>query len=304
MRNRHDQLAKQLGHAALAPFGVTEVQKAISAEVQYADLRHEPDPARSEGREKLGLLGQLTARPCLIEVYSQAPGAEEFRACLVKHLVAWQERGRAAKRDGTEGETFLWIIAAGVPVTLLEWLEPKAAKDLPRGVYLVGGPVLRVGLVVASELPRDRMSLLVRLMAGGALLPAAIKDVVALPPGEYERVTAEPILLQLQHLLEAKPNRDPDEQETLMAMFTSWEDGKAEAREEGREQGRREGEARGRLTGTAEGRAAALMTVLRLRGIAVPDAARARISTEVDAAVLERWLERALAAASIDDVLG
>ena len=63
------------------------------------------------------------------------------------------------------------------------------------------------------------------------------------------------------------------------------------ARREGREQGR------------AETQAGAVLTVLRVRGIAVPDDARERILTEKDPARLERWHERAILAASVAEVM-
>jgi hypothetical protein len=44
--------------------------------------------------------------------------------------------------------------------------------------------------------------------------------------------------------------------------------------------------------------------VLRARGIAVSDAERARILTEDDPDRLKRWLERAVVAASLAEVLG
>ncbi len=53
--------------------------------------------------------------------------------------------------------------------------------------------------------------------------------------------------------------------------------------------------ARGKL-GVA---ARALLTVLRIRGIAVPKSARARIEGEGDLVTLERWLERAATASTI-----
>ena len=53
----------------------------------------------------------------------------------------------------------------------------------------------------------------------------------------------------------------------------------------------------------AEGEARALLTVLRGRGIAVPDAARERILAQKDPERLERWLEQAIVAASLADVL-
>jgi predicted transposase YdaD len=70
-------------------------------------------------------------------------------------------------------------------------------------------------------------------------------------------------------------------------------------RAEGRDEGRDEGRAEGR----AEGEARALLTVLRGRGIAVPDAARERILAERDRARLERWLEKAGTAATVAELL-
>ena len=175
MRNRFDQLAKQLGQAALGRSGTTVAHAEITPETQYADLHHEPDPARSAERDGLGLLGRLAADACLIEVYSQAPGPKQFRACLTKHLALWQHRARARARktraqdapQRAQDPPFLWIIAAGAPTKLLTQLEPSPAPDWPAGVYFFGADVLRVGIVVASELSRDSSTLLVRIMAAG-----------------------------------------------------------------------------------------------------------------------------------------
>ena len=95
MRNRFDQLAKQIGQKALGSFGTAVTQDAINPETQYADLRFEPDPARQAERERLGLLGRLATSACIIEAYSDAPTAEEFRACLlcrVRHKRHYAER--------------------------------------------------------------------------------------------------------------------------------------------------------------------------------------------------------------------
>ena len=58
-----------------------------------------------------------------------------------------------------------------------------------------------------------------------------------------------------------------------------------------------------RKEGEAAAQARAVLTVLRVRGIAVPDVARERILTEKDPARLERWLEKAAVAASVDEVI-
>jgi hypothetical protein len=67
----------------------------------------------------------------------------------------------------------------------------------------------------------------------------------------------------------------------------------------GRDQGRDEG----RVEGCAEEAARAVLTALRVRGIAVPEATRARILAEKDPARLEGWHERAIVAASVDEVI-
>jgi hypothetical protein len=56
--------------------------------------------------------------------------------------------------------------------------------------------------------------------------------------------------------------------------------------------------------GRAEEAARNLLTVLGVRGIAVPDTARERILAQKDAERLERWLARAVVAASVGEVIG
>lgn len=53
----------------------------------------------------------------------------------------------------------------------------------------------------------------------------------------------------------------------------------------------------------AQARARAVLMVLRVRGIEVPDAQRERVLAERDGARLDRWLEKAVVVASLDDVL-
>ena len=62
--------------------------------------------------------------------------------------------------------------------------------------------------------------------------------------------------------------------------------------------------AQGEAQGEAKARARDVLTVLRARDIAVPEAARERILAEKDQERLERWLEKAAVAASIAEVTG
>lgn len=55
--------------------------------------------------------------------------------------------------------------------------------------------------------------------------------------------------------------------------------------------------------GEAAARARAVLTVLEVRGMTVPDAARERILAQKDPEQLQRWLKKASVATSLDDVL-
>ncbi|HEU4408901.1 MAG TPA: hypothetical protein VFS43_26805 [Polyangiaceae bacterium] len=72
---------------------------------------------------------------------------------------------------------------------------------------------------------------------------------------------------------------------------------------EGLERGQREGKAEGLREGEARGKAAALVAVLAARGLEVDGETRARIEGCVDVARLDRWLARALRAASAREAL-
>src|SRR5262245_29839880 len=122
MRNRFDQLAKQIGKAVLDASGLTVIHAEIAPEPLHADLLHEPGPERAAERRELGLLGRLVSLPCLLEPYSDAPSADEFRACVAKHLAWWQQRTRQHRADGRNSpygprrkrvDPFLWILCGG-----------------------------------------------------------------------------------------------------------------------------------------------------------------------------------------------
>ena len=148
-----------------------------------------------------------------------------------------------------------------------------------------------MGIVVANELPRERSTLLVRFMVAGPLLKDAIEDLAALPADAIERGLVEGDLVDLERTLGAKPSRTPQEEEIVAMVQGTF----TEARKMGRAEGRTEGE--------AAANARAVLTVLRARGISVPDAARERILAQKDPERLERWVERAAVAASVADVI-
>jgi len=308
MRNRFDHLGKHIGRAALDALGSVVTHAEISPETQYADLRFSPDPAHAANGARLGLLGRISATPCLIELYSQAPDDSQFRACLAKHLASWQHaardtrtRTRTRKSMRTLERThtqplpatapFLWLIAAGTPVSLLAELALEPAPGWPPGVYLFGGAALRVGIIAANQLPRERSTLLVRLMAAGPLVPHVIAELSVLPADAHEHAVADQILLRFKREIRKKPNPTQAEKEFLVAMYRTWEDARKDAHKKGHKEGRE------------LERKNALLTVLHSRGIPVSDTERERILAETAPDRVTRWLERAAVAGSLAAVL-
>jgi hypothetical protein len=325
MHNRFDQLGKKIGLEALGPSGVTVVHDELSPDARHADLRHEPDPERQAERARLGLLGRMASMVCLIEIYSGSPDEEETLTCLGKLIAFRQKRrrdaGKRGKRQRERGGSpsraserpFVWILSAGRPTTALLALSAVRARGWPRGVYVSPGVLLapdgapldgvaglggllRLGIVVASELPRDRSTILVRLMAAGQVLRGALEDLAELPDDAHEHALASDILPGLRHALAKKTELTAEEQELM-------EDWKAIGRrisEKLRKEGRKEGRDEGRLVQAR----AAVRRVLTARELAVSAAEQAQIDACNDLATLERWLDQALTASSTAEALG
>jgi hypothetical protein len=167
-------------------------------------------------------------------------------------------------------------------------------KRVRPGVYeAVPGLYLRV--VVLAELPRTRSTLLLRLLGAGRVLVGALEELDALPGDAWERSIATPILVQFGRATLGKPQTN-EEDDVSTAIQTWFEDYQQELRDEGLRAGRDEGR--------AEEAARSVLTVLRVRGVAVPDGARERILAQKDPSLLERWLEKAAVAGAVADVIG
>jgi predicted nucleotidyltransferase/HEPN domain-containing protein len=80
-------------------------------------------------------------------------------------------------------------------------------------------------------------------------------------------------------------------------------EGMQEGLREGMQEGLREGMQEGLREGEAKGTAAAILLVLKTRGVAVPEEIEQRIAACTDPAVLSRWLERAVTAQSAAEVV-
>src|SRR5580692_4834332 len=185
MWNIFDHVGKTIGASALGPCGTTVMEAVIAPDPRRADLRHEPDPARDAERKRSGLLGRIASSVCIIELYSGAPTDDDAIICLGKLIAFRQQRQREADKEreafkkrmekespGQKPPTakpfvnpVCWMIAARPPAAALSRFDATPATGWPKGVYfgtgaLVGAEgVLRMGIVDASELPRERETL-------------------------------------------------------------------------------------------------------------------------------------------------
>jgi predicted transposase YdaD len=76
-----------------------------------------------------------------------------------------------------------------------------------------------------------------------------------------------------------------------------------EAHRRSYDRGEAKGEARGEARGEANGEAKALMMILQRRGLAMTGEQQHQIATCTDLSTLDRWLDRVLSVASVDELL-
>lgn len=241
MRDRFDQLAKNILRDARQLLGTVETQAEVVSAPQAIDVWcvPYPDPARRAAGLDLGMLAQIASEPCLIEPFHSALDVRGLRDCLRKQLT-WHH---TLDLRTSEGAPFpaLWILSAGKPTTAIESFRLAPEPGGPACVY-ASGPGLRLHIVVLSELPITRETLLLRLMGSGRTLHAAIAELVALPEGAWERTIAEPWLIRLRFEVPTDPSaRSVDEEEELIVEIQKWY---AELKQEIRQEGRVETHAR------------------------------------------------------------
>jgi hypothetical protein len=287
MRSRFDQFAKHMLREALAPAGLVETDAEVSPDAQRVDVWFVPDPAKRHDHQGFGLLSRLTERACLLEPFHSTPGPDELVGCLRK-LLAFQHV--LSLRAPSPPSPRMWVISSGRPASGLTALGFRPLRDWPRGLY-TAAPALHFGLLVVSELPRTRDTLLLRLMGAGRVLKRAIADLRALPEATPERDAALPVLLRLR--LDAPPPdaRTADDQEFMMSTEDVVEVWKRQVFEEGHQEGVEQQQAH-----IAQAIASArhvFMLLYEVRFGRMPRELQAIVKAAVDPQELTRWSDLA-----------
>lgn len=298
MRHRFDRLSKDILRNALRPSGTVATELEVpAADAQAVDTWFEPSPQHQTERRRMGALGRMAEGPTMFEPFRDTPGLDDMRACLRKQLMLDHGRVLEARKHGQPRPPFprLWLVATGRPEGVLAGYRLTSMGGWPSGFY-EGGPAEARGVVVLRELPRTRETLLLRLMATGAVLEAAVEELKQLPLGAWERQVALPALVAARIEMAQNPS-DEREQEYLTMTESLYEQWEAATREQGRQEAQRSYEQReaatreqGRQEGQVQEAQRAVALLYQARFGPMPQALRNALEAMSDTATLERWL--------------
>lgn len=286
MQTRFDQYAKAVLREALSPSGKVHSEHEIAVAPQRADVYFEPSPQRSPPSPGADawVLRRIDDLTCLLEHFRETPDLHEVRRCVRKLLSLHHLQCLEARKQGLPPPPLpeLWLLSPGLPEGATDGLALTPRLGWPSG-FLDGPPALGLHLVVLRELPPTRETLVLRLLAPGPTFDAALEELKRLPPDALECRVVLPHLLAwrivtMNDLHPMMMDRLPLTP-TLEEIYAKW-------------QRKVEDDARRSI----------LSRLLRQRFGAVPDTAMARIEA-AERPVLERWTDRVLIAATLDEVL-
>jgi hypothetical protein len=287
-----EHFAKLVAEEGLAPACAVASEHEVRHDAQRADLFVEPDPKRLALLAPLGLLGRLCRRPCTLEFIHGTPGPRRVEACIAKILAFRKQRRRDKRREPVQR-----ILTSGLPRAALGDFGFRPARGWGPGVY--SSPrSLSTHVVVASELPVTRDTLLVRLIAGSdGVLEQARAEVLALPAGALERSLAGKIMVRLWPKRGRRTARQSRQHEEFSAMLHPVQEEYYRMAAELEQKGLVKGIAEGR----AEEFASSFVAVYEARFGAVPRRIAAAAAAVDDPAARRDWL-RLVATASAKEV--
>ena len=284
MRTRYDQLGKQMIRDAIEGHCFVETDAEVPADTRRIDLWITPREGSASLPDYLGLLGRITSTPVTLELFHNTPSGDELAACLIKH---GEFRHFLSRRKTLPPLPMQWVISSGRPDVGIEGLGFRPMVGGLRGIY-ESPPLHYTRLVVVSELPVTRDTLLVRLLGAGLTLKQAIAELQDLSRKAPERRLALPALLRLRLTVPTDPaQQTSDDQEFLMNTQDIVENWRREAIQEGLEQGERK----------------VLLRLLQRRfGVEVGGEIERRVAAAPPEQV-EVWTERVLSAATLGELL-
>ncbi|MFM7577812.1 MAG: hypothetical protein ACKO5Q_12840 [Microcystaceae cyanobacterium] len=231
-----DQFSKQYLEELLAPFGEVNISQEIAGEARQVDVFFVPD-RQNRDRQSLGILGEMTTTPCLLEPFRHQPTATDIRNCLLKLFLTLADRQRQAKRDqaklpDAELPT-LWILASTASPKLLQGFKAEPLPDWPNGVYFLGES-LRAAIIALNQLPVTPDTLWLRILGKGKTQQQAIDELLAFAPDHPLRQRTLELLLTWGITIENKAYFTQSEQEIMIKLRALYQENIQAAEEKGR----------------------------------------------------------------------
>ncbi len=255
-RQPHDQYSKEALLEILAFFGgKSEAQRFIHPkEVYYADISFEPPPTLTKtDLEKVGVLGDMIATPCLIEYFWTPPTQMETRLCIMK-LFSWHgDILREAKRKQKEIKAKnlqqllpkvlpkLWILTTSASQEFLASFDVKPHQSAwCKGFYFFG-EAMNTGIVVIDELPETLETVWLRIFGKGKTQQKAIETLATLEDKEPLLENVLDVFHKWHEDTQAQDHLTPEDKELLMILSPAYEKSRTQAIVEGVLKGQEQG---------------------------------------------------------------
>ena len=247
----HDQFAKQYLKELLTPLGNVETSRDIAGEVRQADVFFTPKLEPEIDATALGILGQIAAKPAVIEPFRSPVQSAEIRSCLGKLFDIHAEVERIAARDNTRIAEAdlpqLWILSPTVSDTILAGFRAiPESENWVSGVYFLGAS-LKAAIIAIHQLPLTPETLWLRVLGKGNVQKQAIAELRELPSDNVFRLNALELLYNLRTILEVRQDIDREDRELIMELSPLYLQRLEDATQRGIQQGIQQGILRERL---------------------------------------------------------
>jgi hypothetical protein len=238
-----DHLGKNILRDFFVLFGAAQAEAEVPAtDAQRIDLWCVPDPGREQLRREAasGLLLQIASAPAMLELFIQAVGERAFHDSLRKR---YQWRQVLEQRDDKAWPLpMVWLTSGGRPDGVL---QDYGFVDESAGHYVTREAAWRVHILVVTELPRTRETILLRLLGPSRTRVGAIADLLALRDDAWEKRVALPWLVRLRFEVPPDPVEQSNEEREFIMETQEWfEQYKQKLEKLGHDKGVDEGRAR------------------------------------------------------------
>jgi Domain of unknown function (DUF4351) len=222
-----------------------------------------------------------TMVPGMMECHGDVVRVDDIEASIDKRDRLYQQRLRRARGQNRPELPHLWIMTLCRPRKVMREYEAEPMAGWPPGFWTLRREQ-RLYLVALPALPRTPETLTLRLIPSGATREQALREYAVLPPDSPRARALGPLIEAADRAAEPQKPAKGSALEQVHAMYERLE---------------RKVIDRGRQEGEVE----LLLRLLARRFGTVPEAVTARV-TRARIEDIQRWFDRAVDAATLDDV--